>query len=269
MVNLQDDAAPAVVTSNHMKTFPRLFLLTSLVAVVSATPLFAATTILDDFEVSEGHFTNDADFSGTTQGETVTDGPSTADLTTTTAYQGTGSQQVFLDDDPASNVANPTTFTWQLRHLSGGGTVANNVGILNGGTTWVGYYLMTSTPNLQASLMIDDGTGLERAAYLPIVADGGWHLYEWELADTNMWEAFAGTGQNGEINAATVTLDSIFITALDSDPANTGPDQDATFFVDAVAYNTEGRITVVPEPSGLILAGLTALGALSRRRREG
>ena len=251
-----------------MKTLPQYLLLASLAAAVASPSLFAATTILDDFEASEGHFINDPDFSGTTQGETITDGPSTADQVSTAAYQGTASQQVFLDDDPASNVANPATFTWQLRHLSGGGTPANNIGILNGGTTWVGYYLMTTTPNLQASLMLDDGTALERAAFVPIIADGAWHLYEWELADTSMWDGFAGTGNNGEINGATVTLDSIFVAALDSDPANPGPDQDATFFVDAVAYNTEGRIEVVPEPSGLLLAGLTAFGALSRRRRR-
>ena len=247
--------------------FHQFFRLTSLIAIVSSTPLFAATTILDDFEVSEGHFTNDPDFSDTTQGETVTGGPSTADRVTTAAYQGSASQQVFVDDDPDLNVGNAGTLTWQVRHLSGSGAILRNVRFLNGGSTWVGYYLMTTTPALQASLMIDDGAARERAAFIPIIADGVWHLYEWELADALMWEGSAGTGADGVINTSLVSLDSIFVTALDVDPGNPGQDQDATFFIDAVAYNTEGRIAVVPEPSGLLLASLTGLGVLSRRRR--
>lgn len=240
----------------------------ALVALSSGSAL-AATILIDDFETSEGHFNLSPTFSGTTTGEAVP-GTSTADRVTDVVYQGEGAQRIFLDDDPNVDVASTDPIqTWRLRHLSGGGTPANNLTLQNTATGYVGYYLLSSTPNLQASIMLDDGTGLERAAYLPIIADGQWHLYEWQFSDASMWEPFAGTGANGEINAATVTIDSIFINAIDSDPLNLGPDQDAVFYIDAVATDPDGNISVqVPEPSSAVLLSLAIGAAVVARRRR-
>lgn len=213
----------------------------------------AQIIILDGFETDEGHFALAPTFSGTTTG--VSGG--TADRDLTQAFEGIASQRIFIDDNPAVDVAATTPVqAWRLRHLSGSGTPANNVTI--SATGFVGFYLQTTTPNLQASLMIDDGTALERASYIPIVADGLWHVYQWDFDDAASWEAFAGTGPNGAIDAASVTLDSVFISSI-----KTAGDQDAIFFLDNVSFNNIGQ---VPEPSTLAL-GVTGLLFLAYKKR--
>jgi hypothetical protein len=149
---------------------------------------------------------------------------------------------------------------WRLRHLSGSGTPGNNVSLLASG--YVGYYLRTFTPDLQASILIDDGTGLERASYQPIIADGEWHLYQWNFDDELQWEGFAGATPNGVIDADTVTIDAIFVNAI-----KTVGDQDAILNLDYVAANPDGLIDPIPEPASCaFLAACVPAFALRRRR---
>jgi MYXO-CTERM domain-containing protein len=222
----------------------------------------AQVIVLDDFEGSVGRFAQDPDVSGTTAGLTVTApgvGPSTSTLDTSTAFSGTGSMRIFADDDPA--VLAPDATAWRVRFLSGGGTPANNAMLNNTPTSHVGYWLRTTTPNFRAALMLDDGAALERSTRIPVIADGLWHLYQWNLADADQWDGFAGTGPNGVIDAATVTIDSLYFDAV-----VTSGDQDATFNIDAVSFNPSGPIPV-PEPGALGLAVFGA-GALWRWRRK-
>jgi hypothetical protein len=102
---------------------------------------------------------------------------------------------------------------------------------------------------------------LERAIQLPIIADGEWHLYEWNLADADQWEPFARTSPNGVIDNSTVTIDGLYIDAL-----KTSGDQDATFYVDNISFNPDGTVAV-PEPASAltIVCGIAVLGALRRR----
>jgi len=236
--------------------------LAALAAVSASSSSSAAVIVIDDFEANEGHFTTAPSFSGTTAGETETAagvGPSTADRDTTQAFQGVASQRIFLDDNPTANAPDGTA--WRLRHLSGGGTIANNTPLEANG--FVGYYLLTTTPNLRASILIDDGTTghLERGTRLPIIADGQWHLYQWNLDDETQWDAFAGTGANGVIDSTTtVTIDALYMDAV-----LTAGDQDAVFFIDNVSHNATGEI---PEPAALGLLALAAPLALARRRRQ-
>jgi hypothetical protein len=232
-----------------------------------STSAGAAVVILDDFETTEGHFNLAPSFSGTTAGETETTpgvGPSTADRDTTTGVNGsTASQRIFIDDDPAAD-SPAGGAAWRLRHLSGSGTPANNVAFSNGLDSYVGYYLKTSTPNLRAGILLDDGAALELSTRTPIIADGEWHVYQWQLSDANQWDAFAGTGANGAIDAATATIDGIFV-----DVVKTTGDQDATFFLDSVSFSDSGPLPapVVPEPASAGLLGLAGIGLLARRRR--
>lgn len=221
----------------------------------------AAVVVIDDFEVNEGHFAQDPDFSGSTAGQTVTAGvgPSVADRDTTEFFAGAASERIFMDDNPAVN--DPGGGAWRLRFLSGGGTPANNATL--DATGFVGYWLKTTTPNLRAGIMVDDGAALERSTRTPIIADGQWHLYQWDFDNADQWDAFAGTAPNGAIDAATVTLDALYVDAI---LAGDGSDQDATFFIDNVSHNNEGEIPI-PEPTSLGMLGVAGLALLARRQR--
>ena len=83
---------------------------------------------------------------------------------------------------------------------------------------------------------------MEASTSLSVIADGKWHLYEWNLADDAVWSNF--TGGNGAIGGPNSFIDSIFFYG-DGGTAN------RTFevFMDTVAYNPTGRLTslIVPE----------------------
>jgi hypothetical protein len=237
----------------------REILLAGLLALVTAGSAGAQVIILDNFEGSLGRFTNDPDFSGSTAGQTQTTpgvGPSNHALDTTTAAVGNSSLRVFMDDNPTVDAPDGTA--WRLRLLSGGGTPANNQSLVNNSTAHVGYWLRTTTPNLRAAILLDDGAALERSARIPIIPDGQWRLYQWTLSDAAQWDAFAGTAPNGQIDEANVTIDGIWVDAV-----KTTGDQDATFFIDAVSYHAAAPI---PEPGALVLAALGAAAVLWRRR---
>ena len=230
----------------------------------------AQTIVLDDFEVDEGHFISAPSASGSTHGEeepTPGTGPSTAervDDTITEPLRGSASWEIFLDDRPADH-AGGGAHAWRARLLSGGGTVANNVSLQNTGTAYVGYWLKTTTPNLMASIILDDVPDHEIAAYLPIPNDGEWHLFQWEVALADNWTGFAGETAPGEINNSTFTIDGLVVAALLD---NTISDQDAVFYIDDVSFNPTGPIQAVPEPASLVLAGFAAVGVLGLRRRR-
>jgi hypothetical protein len=225
--------------------------------VARATPI-----IIDDFEGgSEGHFNsaNPLTASGTNRNLTG----ATADPTTTTAFTGAGSQIVGLTpQNPGAATDFPTT-TFRLRHLSGSGTPANNTTI--GPNGYVGYFLKTTVPNLTTAVGLDDGAALELGTFRTIIADGQWHLYQWNLnAPSGEFTGFAGTGPNGVIDGSPVTIDSIFIQG----PTSSSPTP-VNVFLDTVAFNTTGDLSsLVPEPTALAAFAVPAAGLLTARRRR-
>ena len=234
-------------------TFVRgVLALTTLGFAASAS---ADVVIIDDFETGEGRFTSDPDTSGSNRGLLYTApnvGPSTAVQSTTVAYTGTGSEQLNLVADPATDRAG-----FEVRFLSGGASPANNVNI--GPDGYVGFFARTTQENVSVQIALDDGTGLERSVAIPVPSTGEFTLFQFNLDDATQWNSFAGTA-NGEIDQATVTIDSIFILS--------SVDQDVEIFLDTVAYNTTGDLTsLVPEPASLGLLGLAGLSLLARRRR--
>jgi hypothetical protein len=223
-------------------------------------PLLVDVTIFDGFESSEGRFNQAPTFSGTTTGILAA---STADRVTSNAQMGDASQKLTIVRDGASSS--------RVRHVSGGGTPANNRvnvgGELQamGDEGYVGYFLKTTEPDLLVSIGIDDGiaaglTGMEVATSLPVIADGEWHLYEWNLADAALWNNFSGG--NGAIDGPGAYIDSIMLYP-GSSTANTTFD----VFIDTVAYNPNGSLALlaVPEPTSVTLLGAMLLVSIRSR----
>ena len=199
-------------------------------------PLISSLTILDPFDGGEGRFTsNPFTASGSTNGITA---ESTAVYSTDDAQAGDGSQQITMVRDGASSA--------RLRHLSGGGSPLNNRVSIGGQSRamgpngYVGFFLKTTDADLQVGMGIDDGasggsTGMEISNSLNVIADGQWHLYEWNLDDADNWSNFSGG--NGAIGGPNAYIDSIFIYAGASTAGDT-----LTMFLDTVAYNPFGSL---------------------------
>jgi hypothetical protein len=205
-------------------------------------PLIASLTILDPFDGGEGRFTSTPfTASGSTNGITA---ESIAVYSTEEAQAGDGSQQITMVRNDSS--------TARLRHLSGGGSPSNNRVSVGGQSRamgpngFVGFFLKTTDADLQVGIGIDDGasggsTGMEISNSLPVIADGQWHLYEWNLDDADQWSNFSGG--NGTIDGPNAYIDSVFIHAGASTAGET-----LTMFLDTVAYNPFGSLAeLVPD----------------------
>ncbi|MES2705717.1 MAG: PEP-CTERM sorting domain-containing protein [Verrucomicrobiota bacterium] len=248
-----------------LKTFLPSLLISTLLG--GAAGLHAAVVVIDDFEAGEGHFASATNASGSIRRVLAS---STAEQNFVEFFQGSASQQLIINRNPDTAAPAPAFPSgpgeWFLRHLSGGGTIANNTSIPNTGTTWVGYWIKTTSSNLEAGIILDDnlasGNAHEIAVFQPVIGDGMWHLYQYELSNANSWENFAPGTNNpgGEINNATVTIDSLAFRGKAGVLTDT-----ETFHIDNVTYSTDGPIPV-PEPSALAFAGLGAL-ALARRKQ--
>ena len=253
------------VVGKRFVTPIHLGLVTALSVVSMAS---AQLVIIDGFESGEGHFADAPDFSGSSQGLITAAGPTdtTADQVFTDFFTGAASQKLVVFDNTAVPGSTANLDSWRVRHLSSRGTITSNVSLAVpvGGTSYVGYWLKTSSAGLEAAIGIDDSaTALEIGRWQPILPDGEWHLYQWQFQDEVDWEPFALADANGMINSASVTIDSLFFRAGVGFP--TGTAFDAIFFIDDVSYNPTG--TVIPEPSSALILIAGGIGLLGRRRR--
>jgi len=142
---------------------------------------------------------------------------SASSLDTTRAASGNASLKVTIDN------AGGTATGMQLRFLSGGGTPGNNVtdGAAMGNGGYVGVYLRTEPGNadpLYVSILVDDGTttgnALERGEFFKLVADGAWHLYQWNLNEDGNWASFFNG--NGLIDGPNAFVDSLYFSSAAS-----------------------------------------------------
>jgi hypothetical protein len=231
------------------------------IAASFAANASAAIVAIDDFNVDEGHFALAPTFSGQTANLAST---STADRITTGNFEGAGNQALVL---------NFTTegATSRSRHLSGSGTPANNTTFATsaGVDGWIGFAAKTTDPGWNVQLWIEPSnvapaaTGSNGGIPKNLIADGQWHIYEWNLDDNSGgadgWGTIAGIATGvATVGDGNHTIDSIvFRNAAPVGATN-------SIFIDFVARNTDGRL---PEPASLGLAGLAALALAAARRR--
>lgn len=156
-----------------------------------------STTVLDDFEASEGHFINSPTYSGSTYGISTS---STASRTSSIAKTGSYSEQIKLVDNSSSSSS------WNVRFLSGSGSTGNNTSLATSGGK-LGFWVYTGGSGITAALGMDDSDGTERSISRSITADT-WTFLEWELDDSAQWNAWVGG--NGALTASTVSLDAIW-----------------------------------------------------------
>lgn len=154
--------------------------------------------ILDTFESSVGHFRTSPTYSGSTKGISST---STLTRDCNRARAGKCSLHLLANDDPR------TTANWEIRLLSGVGEPAANPRMTRKGRVGVWVYPYSSGASVQLS--IDDSDGTERST-ARAVPGGKWTYVSWDLERDADWNAWAGNG-NGRIDAATVTLDAIWL----------------------------------------------------------
>jgi hypothetical protein len=240
-------------------------LATALVSSASAAPIIFA-----DFNVDEGPFNVAPNFSGTSVGEASA---STADRVTTDGpLEGEGHQRlVLVHDGTATNM--------RIRHLAGSGsptgTAQQTFTTSAGMDGFIGFYAKTAPSNAgwTLALNLDDSTnaaaGMDMGNPRTIIADGQWHLYEWNLDDNDDWAAVTGIGGDGTIQDGQHSIDSIYIfTNQTSTTSPVGATREP-LYIDFVARNDAGSVAalVIPEPSTLAMAGLAMIGLVAARRR--
>jgi hypothetical protein len=243
------------------------WLLTLTVSTGSAFAQSATPIIFDDFNVSEFHFGYAPDFSGTSSVDNAT---STADRIEdeTMAKEGVGFQQLFLHH-------NGTDTTFRTRHLSGGNpgptppgtpvynsanaaSIVGNTGFAfttsEATDGFIGFYARTTATGWETNINLDGAGGtaadMEASPSTPLIADGEWHHYEWDLDSETDWGVvphIGGGGPDGALTHSSHTIDSIYFRDLDGE---LGPD--ATIDLDFVALNPNGSIADLlgPPPPG-------------------
>ena len=225
----------------------------------AASVASAAPIIFDDFNTGEGRFNLAPNFSGTSVGELAT---STADHDPANGVEGGSQNLVLVHDGSTTNL--------RIRHLSGSGSPANNVqfSTTSGTDGFIGYYLKTTVEGFTTAIALDGGTtnlaaDMDGGVARPVIADGQWHLYEWNLDNPADWTTVPGIGGGNGLQDSTRTIDSIFI--IDGTGAN---GESKAISLDFVALNDAGSVAaLVPEPTSLGVIGLAAAGLLARRRR--
>jgi len=105
------------------------------------------------------------------------------------------------------------------------------------------------------------GVNTDAGRSLSVIADGEWHLYEWNLDKASDWVVWpVATGSDGKIgtggsgNSGIVTIDSILFA---------GGNVNVEYLLDTVGHNQYGSLNVMeglPEPGSLSFIALGLLG---------
>ncbi len=190
-----------------------------------ATP-FENKVSIADFETDEGYFNWSTSASGSNQGILA---GSSADRVTSEAHDGDGSQRINIVGNPGG---------WFYRHLSGIGSPPANpdTNLTLDAEGYLGLWLKTDDPGITVQIALDDPSPtIDRGLAQNLIADGRWHLYEWDLSDDAQWEAWTSLA-DGTLGGSTVSIDSIQFSGAGN----------AVFYLDSVAHNPDGSL--LPDP---------------------
>ena len=137
-----------------------------------------------DFENGdESTFSQSPTASGSTYG--ILSG-SSANAISSDGYKSSGCQKLNIFDNPAMSGG------WFVRHLSGSQArrSQNRICPTKG---YVGFYAKTDASGISAAIAIDNTSDVtaDRGVLKPLIGDGRWHLYEWNLEAANQWEGWA------------------------------------------------------------------------------
>ncbi|MCX7394011.1 MAG: phosphodiester glycosidase family protein [Planctomycetales bacterium] len=190
----------------------------------------------DDFEAGdEGNFGYSLSISASTHG--INAAGSSATAVNTAGHGGQWSQQLVIQGDPNTTVRgdNPQS-RWSVRHFSGDRIAASpatrRANTIRPAHGRVGLWAMTTDRGLQISLAIvgRSETKADRGTPQSLIADGQWHLYEWNLDQSQMWQV--SFQETGVISDPEFTLDSIQIF---------GSPSSATVFLDDIFHEIRPR----------------------------
>ena len=247
----------------------------------------AAPTYLQNYEAPGGldePFSLQPDASGSTEGILDDDAPnavgtSTITLDATDGVLGTSQSALLTIVDeapPAADSAGANGAAYHIRFIPNGaaGVSAANPAFATDG--FVGFYLkvdpLSAAALLQVAPLLEDSGGTlagSGGVLKPVIADGQWHLYEWDMDNPadfpNTFESFYGGTPAAETLDATANFDSIAIISRGVDGLSS-----ANIKIDQIGYDNAGRLpqpTIIPEPAS-VLMGCGMVGfALARRRR--
>jgi hypothetical protein len=136
---------------------------------------------------------------------------------------------------------------WAMEVPAGEGLTLDRAG-------WVGVWLRTESAGVDVALVLNDLGGTERSSLLPVVGDGAWRLYQWNLDDATHWDGLDAA--NGALDGLMVDVRSLLFR---------GGETGAVVFADELRMNLNGT---VPEPGSAVVAGGAALIAAAGRRRR-
>ena len=202
---------------------------TKLVSSLPVSVSHYGTKIIDAFDKTAGHFNVAPNYSGSTAG---IDASSTAAWTPMYSASGNGgSVEVRLVDNPA------LTTDLSCRFLSGVGAPTSNDSLAPFG--WVGYWMKTNTapPGAMVAIGIDDPSdpATKRSVMLPVISDGEWHLYQWNIEDISQWTPWVVTSGLSKIKGPRASIDAVWFFAPNGS-------QPWVLNLDNVSYNPYGRI---------------------------
>lgn len=215
---------------------------------------------LADFQDAEGApsfdgFTWDPNGSGQSVG--LTDASTSVISSAGGGLDDTYFNRLTIIDDPATDASTfPTPpaggTAWSVRHYH-----PSQNSLIIGSAGYVGYYARTTASGILLSMGLDDPAGgTEGARPQSAIADGEWHLYQWNLADADDWAPMFGPSDG--VIGGNATMDALFFWGAENNGATNVLD------IDSLVLNAAGPI---PEPATAALLGLAGLAGLARRRR--